>query len=400
MFSSTFIQDLINYRNSSRLITAIAFASCGLCFISAITIPNGLTKICITVLGMLSSYIGIVISQQASDLCIRLEDLQLTSRATSKELLAGYLKDNSIEVSIPTLPVQEADVVTDVVRYWEQQEKHLAIVGGTGDGKSFTMKLFINSLQYEYSITAYDVDFAKDDYPDCVNVKYTYEDIESSFSEDMEELENRIAERRELGKKYIPDKRFIVGEEMPALADECETLGAWMKKMSKRGRKVGMFIAAIAQNDTAANFALKGDYSILQANFCLLYLGSKAKARAKQLRNPALVEWLDGALKGRGLINDLPCEIRANHFVDSLAPLSKPELEATPKTAESIASSGVEVEIEDNTIPLNPLNYDEETKLAMARTLKGEGYSKTRIIKLLWDVDGGARFTQLSKLLD
>jgi hypothetical protein len=130
MFNNSFVQDLIDYRNNSKLITAISFVSCGLCFISAITIPPGLTKLSITMLGLLNSFIGIRISQGASNLSIRLEDLQLTSRAASKELLAGYLKDSSIEVTIPVLPITEADVITDIVGYWKSQEKHLALVGG------------------------------------------------------------------------------------------------------------------------------------------------------------------------------------------------------------------------------------------------------------------------------
>ena len=399
MFNNSFIQDLINYRNNSKLITAVSFASCGLCFISAVTIPNGFTKVSVTLLGLLASYTGIRISREDNNLSTRLEDLQLTSRATSKELLAGYLKDDSIEVTVPVQAISEQDVITDIVGYWKSQEKHLALVGGTGDGKSFTVKLFVSALQGEYSLVAYDVDFAKDDYPECVEVKYDFEDIEDSFTADMEELEKRIKERRELGRKYVPDKKLIIGEEMPALAEECESLGAWMRKMSKRGRKVGLFIAAIAQNDTAENFALKGDASILKSNFCLLYLGNKAKVRAKQLKNDALLQWLEGASKGRGLIDDKPCIIGSNSFLNPSLALPTQEIKDTAKTPESAAGSGVlapEVEIFTPKIS----DYSEEKKIAIARKLKADGESKTKIIKLLWGVEGGTKFTELSKLLD
>ncbi|MBW4600996.1 MAG: type IV secretory system conjugative DNA transfer family protein [Calothrix sp. FI2-JRJ7] len=399
MFNNTFIQDLINYRNNSKLVTSLSFISCGLCLLSAITIPQGLTKVCVTVLGLLTSFIGIVVSKLDNNLNVRLEDLQLTSRATSKELLAGYFKDNSIEVTVPVLPIQEGDVITDIVGYWKAQEKHLALVGGTGDGKSYTVKLLINALQCEYEIAAYDVDFAKDDYPDCVDIKYTYEDIEAAFTSDMEELENRIGERRELGRKYLPDKKLIVGEEMPALADECDSLGAWMRKMSKRGRKVGLFIAAIAQNDTAENFALKGDASILKSNFCLLYLGNKAKTRAKQLKNPALLEWLDGASKGRGLIDDKPVIITGSHLLTPSNALPIADIKDSTLEPGSTARSGVEAP-EVGFYPPPNADDNDENKLAKARILKQEGYSKTSIIKLLWQVEGGAKFTEISKLLD
>ncbi len=399
MFNNSFIQDLIDYKNNSKLITVISFVSCGLCFISAITIPPGLTKLSVTILGLLNSFVGIRISQGADNLNIRLEDLQLTSRATSKELLAGYLKDSSIEVTIPILPVTEADVITDIVSYWKGQEKHLALVGGTGDGKSYTIKLFVSSLQQEYSITAYDVDFARDDYPKTVEVKYEYSNIEDAFQSDMTKLEQRIGERRELGSKYIPDKQLIIAEEMPALAEECDSAGAWIRKMSKRGRKVGLFIAAIAQNDTTENFALKGDVSILKSNFCLLYLGNKAKVRAKQLKDEALLEWLSGASKGRGLIDDKPVIIQANSLLNTFSSLPTVEVLDTAKTPEStVTSSPKAVEVDENT-PQNG-SYSEDKKLTIARQLKEDGYSKTKIIKLLWEVEGGTKFTEISKLLD
>ncbi|HYX18377.1 MAG TPA: DUF87 domain-containing protein [Nostoc sp.] len=392
MFSNTFIQDLINYRNNSKLITSISLVSCGLCFASAVTIPNGFTKISVTLLGLLNSIVGITVSKLDSNLNTRLEDLQLTSRATSKELFAGYLKDSSFEVTVQTQPIKEQDIITDIVEYWKSQEKHLAIIGGTGDGKSYTIKLFVASLQNEFDITAYDVDYAKDDYLSSVEIRYTYEEIQVSLNRDIEELENRIVERRELGKRYSPDKRLTIGEEMPALADECESLGLWMRKMSKRGRKVGLFIAAIAQNDTAENFALKGDAGILKANFCLLYLGEKAKERARQLKNKELLEWLEGASKGRGLINDKPVLIQAGNFQSTSLPLPNEEVNDTIKSPGSIEEV-VEVALETP-------QFSEENALKYARILKDEGYSKTKIIKQIWGVGGGARFIELSKLID
>jgi len=392
MFCNTFIQDLINYRNNSKIITGISLINCGLCFASAIVTPNGFTKLSVTLLGLLNGVIGITVSQLDSSLNTRLEDLQLTSRATSKELLAGYLKDSSIEVTIPSTPITEADIITDIVGYWKAQEKHLAIIGGTGDGKSHTVKVFISALQNEYSIAAYDVDFAENDYPKSVDVKYTYPEIELAFQDDMEELENRIELRRPLGNRYVPEKRLIIGEEMPALADECESLGLWMRKMSKRGRKVGMFIVAIAQNDTAENFALKGDASILKSNFCLLYLGNKAKNRAKQLKNEALQEWLNGASKGRGLIDDKPVIIPAMSLINPSSSLPIGEIKDSTKSPQSIA--------EVAEVPLEIAQISEESRLKYAQILKAEGHSKTKIIKLLWGVEGGAKFTELSKLID
>lgn len=392
MFSNSFIQDLIKFRNNSRLVLTTCSLTCLASLSIATLTPKGINKLSITFIGLMNAVVGVAVSRLEDDLTLRLGDLQLTSRATSKELLAEYLKDSKFSVTVPTQSITEQDVITDIVGYWKQQEKHLAVVGGTGDGKSYTIKLFVSALQNEYSIVAYDVDFAKDDYPDYVNVKYHYEEIEVSFTKDMEELEKRIGERREQGKNYNPEKKLTIGEEMPALADECESLGLWMRKLSKRGRKAGLFIAAIAQNDTAENFALKGDASILKSNFCLLYLGKKAKERAKQLKNNALVEWLDGTSKGRGLIDDKPVIIQASGFYNPSSALPNEEIKDTkkpPGSIEEVAEVGLEA-----------AQLSEENKLKYAKILRAEGHSKTKIIKLMWGVEGGGKFTELSKLLD
>lgn len=392
MFSNSFIQDLIKFRDNSKLITVTCFVTCGACFITTLTTPKGINKLSLSFIGLLNAFVGVKISRLEDDLSLRLGDLQLTNRATSKELLAEYLKDSSVSVTVNSCPIKEADVIIDIVDYWKSQEKHLAIIGGTGDGKSYTIKLFVAALQNEFSITAYDVDFAKDDYPEYVDIKYSYQEIEVSFTKDIEELENRIAERRGLGKRYNPEKSLIIGEEMPALASECKSLEEWMPKMSNRGRKVGMFIAAISQNDTAENFALKGNASLLKNNFCLLYLGQKAKVRARQLKNDALLEWLEVASKGRGLIDDKPVIIQAGNFNNTSSELPNQEIQDTSKSTESIEEVGE--------VPQEVANFSEEDRIEYAKFLKAKGYTQTSVIRRIWGVKGGEKYNELSKLID
>jgi hypothetical protein len=121
-------------------------------------------------------------------------------------------------------------------------------------------------------------------------------------------------------------------------------------------------------------------------------LGKKAKERAKQLKNNALIEWLDGASKGRGLIDDKPVIIQASGFYNTSLELLNQEVKDTPKSPGSVE--------EVAKVPLEMANFSEESKLKYAQILKAEGHSKTKIIKLLWGVEGGARFTEISRLLD
>jgi energy-coupling factor transporter ATP-binding protein EcfA2 len=399
MLHNTFIQEIVLLKSRVKFMMIGCYLSCVLCLITTSITPRGINKINLSILGFISSVIGVSFSQLEDRLNLKLEDLNIQSRVTSKEIYAGLLKDNNFEITLPnSAPIDEQNIISDVVGYWRQQEKHLAIIGGTGDGKSYTIKHFISCLQSDYSISVYDVDFAKDDYSGRVDVKFDYGDIEESFINDIEELEQRIGIRRQMGKKYVPDKRFIVGEEMPALAEECESLGIWMRKMSKRGRKVGLFIAAIAQNDSASNFAIQGDYKILQSNFCLLYLNSKAKTRAKQLKNQALIEWLEGAQYGRALLDDRPCLIPSNTFQSSTDVLPMQEQLLTASTSGSAAGSVLE-EPEEQFYDAQNSDFSDEKRLIYARILIAEGRSKSSVIQLLWNVTGGRRFSELARLL-
>lgn len=394
MFSNSFVQDLINFKNNSRTIIIIIYINCFLIFISSITTPSGLNKVNLTILGLLSSIIGIKVSKLEDSLNLRLEDLQLSSRVVSKDLLAGYLKDTLIEVILPTVPITQEDIITDVVGYWLSQDRHLGLIAGSGSGKSHTVKHFISILQSNFTITAYDPDYQLDDYPSSVSVHYDFDDIEKCFTRDIDEIETRISERRN-NKKYLPDNHFYIGEEMPILSEMCDSTGTWIKRLSKRGRKLKMFLCVVSQNSTAENFQLQNDAAILKNNFSLLYLGSKAVERAKQLKNEPLQQWLNGSRYGRGIIDDKPCVIPANTLFLPTVPLANDELIDSTKSSESVAVASSEVpEVDFETD-----NFDQKT-LEIARKLKADGYSKTKIIKLLWQVEGGSKFTQLSRLID
>lgn len=67
------------------------------------------------------------------------------------------------------------------------------------------------------------------------------------------------------------------------------------------------------------------------------------------------------------------------------------EVKDTPKSLQSVA--------EVAEAPVETAQFSEESRLKYAQILKAEGHSKTKIIKLLWGVEGGAKFTELSKLI-
>ena len=334
--------------------------------------------------------------------------MQITSRLSSKNLLEDYLKDtNNLVVEVTKKPIEQSRYYLGYCAVLDStSDKHLMIIGGTGDGKSTTVKHFISRLN-EYDITAYDVDFSKDDYPERVSIKYTFDDISQAMQNDIELLEERISDRRNEGRNYNPKARLIIAEELPALAlDLDDIVPIWIRKLSSRGRKVRLKLACLAQNDTAENIALKGNVALRDNNFILLYLGSKAVEKAKSMKDDALISWLQSAKYGRGILNNSPCEININALPSTSLNASNTELIQTSISPESAARSEISVSEVDISMPQNDGIYSdlrgksEDELIDIGKILKTDGYSKTKIIKLLFGIDGGSRFTELSKKLD
>ena len=407
MFSNSFIQELIKYKSISLLIKNINFLSSFLCIYLILITPKGLNKLSISFLGLINSIAGISISKIDASLENRLNDLQITSRLSSKNLLEDYLQDkNNLVVEVTKKPIEQADIISDIVQYWIESDKHLMIIGGTGDGKSTTVKYFISRLD-NYDITAYDVDFSKDDYPERVQIKYTFDDISQSMQNDIELLEARISDRRAEGKNYNPKPKLIIAEELPALAlDIDDIVPIWIRKLSSRGRKVKLKLACLAQNDTAENIALKGNVALRDNNFILLYLGSKALEKAKSMKNDALISWLQESKYGRGILNNSPCEINISALSTTYLNTTNTELIPTSKTPESTGRSETSAPEVQNLTSQNDGIYSdlrsksEQELIDIGRVLKSDGYSKTKIIKLLFNIDGGSKFTELSRKLD
>ncbi len=167
----------------------------------------------------------------------------------------------------------------------------------------------------------YDSDAKPDDWAwlnqnDVVGRKGNFDAINDAMGNDLDTLEELVKLRGDGGDNAIAGRdRFLIAEEFPILADECDNAARWIKRHAKRGRRYKQFILAIAQNDTAENFALQGDKDTLYSCFCLVRLGSFARVYARQkLKNPQLEQWLKDGGKKRFLVDEYPCELDLSHW--------------------------------------------------------------------------------------
>ncbi len=250
------------------------------------------------------------------------------------------------------------NLITDPVEYINKVQKHVALVGGTGDGKSTQAQYF--STRIGGKVVVYDVDSAKGDWvwvePADLIGDGGLPEVNKAMQEALDHLEKMRVYRKEVSKD-IPQEfaRFYIAEEFPVLADcdnapqaeefpvlaDCDNAPQWIRQHAKVGRKRKQFIMVLAQNDTAANFALEGDADILDTCFVRIRLGKKAQDYAKStLKNPQLEQWLKAGGKKRFMVDDHPCELDLG--------LWQPNAIATPET-----SGGGNDEVRSQTTAMN-----------------------------------------------
>ena len=277
---------------------------------------------------------------------------------------------SQLAVTIPAIDVSwnPEKLITNPVEYIHKKQKHVALVGGTGDGKStFTQYL---SSKIGGRVIVYDSDAKPDDWNwidsrDVIGRKGNFKAINQGMDDDLSTLEELVQLRGNGGDSAIAGRdRFLIAEEFPILVDECDSASKWLKKHAKRGRRYKQFILAIAQNDSAENFGLQNDKGTLYSCFCLVRLGQFGIDYARtKLKNDQLVQWLKLGGKKRFMIDDYPCELDLSNWgINQLLPSSE------TKTLEP-----------DNELKTD-LNEYEQAIIDFAKNLNGD-VLKARILK-------------------
>lgn len=246
---------------------------------------------------------GLVLAEGSRRLAFASLDLSDTDAdityAERRVLIAQHTEAMK-QMPAPSLPVLEPAHDESFTEYWQRQDKHLMIVGGTGAGKSTFISDLVGELD-GWELKVYDIDATKDDWKTATKVCHEYDDIADEMLSDLAEIGEVREERRVTGSRtWKPSRhRLTVADEFPALishykkviykkTEKANVASEWSVAHAKQTRKLKRFIAVMCQNDTVKNTGLEGDNDVRDSCFVVVYLTTKAQRRAEALGHP---EW-------------------------------------------------------------------------------------------------------------
>jgi energy-coupling factor transporter ATP-binding protein EcfA2 len=293
----------------------------------------------------------------------------------------------ALSVDIESKPILQS--ITDTLDITTAiQGKHLLIIGSTGTGKS-TIAQWL-ATQSASKVKVYDPDASPTEWQglEIVGRGGDFASIETSMTNDLKELQNRIEKRSIEGDKGLSGMdSCIIAEEFPILKDECEIAPEWLGKIARRGRKPKMFIIALSQSDTVTALGIEGDGAV-RSNFRYIRLGNFAVTHAKKLKNEALIQWLQSG-KYRCLVDDDPCQLPdLSHY--RLVTNQLPFLPVSP------------VNIQPEIIVQQDLRNDSQTISHELKSalfgLQKAGWSDTKLITEILGMSG-RRYSEGKKIL-
>ncbi|WP_159785619.1 hypothetical protein [Sodalinema gerasimenkoae] len=286
---------------------------------------------------------------------------------------------------------------------------HIAIIGATGDGKSTLAEALAHQL--EGAVFAIAPHWKPGDFPGipvfCAGRNYSngddsplsWIDVESGWVQEppsvvqvIEALLEECDRRYQLREKGDESYGFInlIWDEALAALDEAPELGRPLISLLREARKVKIRLILLLQSDDVASLKIKGRGAVRS---CLSYvrLGDFAIKHSSKLSLPQeQLEWLQNQ-QFPCLVEWFPAQFPQVPARFPLGSQGTPE----PVTRNHPEPTGYqrfqpapEPPGTGYAEPPEPPGTDEDRLRNQAQKLLASGYSKSRIIKEIWGLDG------------
>lgn len=216
---------------------------------------------------------------------------QKTQNAIAPVAHAQQKTQNAIA---PEEKTQNAIAYLSHAQWWDMvhnRDKHLILVGATGDGKSTMARALLVERSLRHKIVVIDPHVKFNDWAGFdANVVGQGGDM-NAIDEALRALVAEKQHRYAVGKEACVDSVSIFIDEWVVIKNKCPSAYEAFMDLLLEGRKVGLFLVLLTQSDSVKSLGIEGEGDVREG-FARLLLGNFASNRgATAARHPAVLDF-------------------------------------------------------------------------------------------------------------
>jgi hypothetical protein len=285
---------------------------------------------------------------------------------------------------------------------------HVAALGSTGGGKSNLTRLLAAQLLATGAdvrlvnphFTAYDMASGEDWRAIARRLRVapaaTSADIRYAFDELADELASRLDGYRTDGRAY--PLQLVIVDELPTIAAEQPKAIEVLADVLRQGRKLNLFVAASTQSLLVK--AVGGDTTLREALRTAVYFGGDMHSAKSVLDvNHATLKECEPRL-GRGVamvrFGSHAAQLCRVPLADNAAIEALLRHSTATTNGATVQAVGSIIEAPNSAAEAAIVDFPPSAKVALIRRLAADGKSRTAIVREVYGVSGGAKFSAAS----
>ncbi|WP_154655906.1 hypothetical protein [Fortiea contorta] len=156
-YPSSFIRTLMSLTQHTLVGASVAGASAAVLLGLTGVQARGLPKLAACLSGLGVAAVGYRQYLDNKKLTEIGQDLGIVERKSGISWYSSLLSNAAqVSVQMQAEPTAQLSPMADIIGYWQTQDKHLLVIGGTGAGKSYFVQAFCSALGADWSYKLYD----------------------------------------------------------------------------------------------------------------------------------------------------------------------------------------------------------------------------------------------------